>query len=570
MTQQTPREEVTCKDEIVDARKRVVRLRLALNSNVSERKLKEKQLANLSDRIRTISMELGESVTPTGRGNTSNVSSPGSSLKSLNKMTATVQQEHERLRRLLVDTDNSITETECYQVMLNHRKRHYMLSQTGMESQYSNLRKQLNILERQHHEIELNVRTLEHGEITAMAKAEDILKDIKKYERQRVELKVQQREKKEKQDRMNEYMKERELNRQNLKKEMGGDVREPLSFDKEGTKDENAHFIDVLFERFMDALVQRVGIGNNLSVMLHKLENMNDTQEGMQQRKEEAEVKLQHLEKEKLQLQEQLQEIAVNGTDFSFRRHEIDEIEDRTHKRQKRLKYLLGQLEEAGKKTTGVQIGIDSIMNKLEYLKVRAPADQQKVEVKPEKMGAQLGIQSMTGERTDKGHGHGHEADKGVEEHEDPLLRQLEVVEQKLTKIVDSLEAAYTRRDAGDAQEGEAEGAPGMSWLTGDLQRLGMDVNVNMAGQYNVRVNLTTPTNALPSAPSSAGAFDAEALSDDSMELPENMPIKKKFVTKTAAQQASARRRNKSKSAIIPPTKPKPTRAKQGSMFTGR
>ena len=54
------------------------------------------------------------------------------------------------------------------------------------------------------------------------------------------------------------------------------------------------------------------------------------------------------------------------------------------------------------------------------------------------------------------------------------------------------------------------------------------------------------------------------------MELPENMPIKKKFVTKTAAQQASARRRNKSKSAIIPPTKPKPSRAKQGSMFTGR
>ena len=143
-------------------------------------------------------------------------------------------------------------------------------------------------------------------------------------------------------------------------------------------------------------------------------------------------------------------------------------------------------------------------------------------------------------------------------------------MEQKLTKIVDSLEAAYTRRDVGDAQEGEAEGAPGMSWLTGDLQRLGMDVNVNMAGQYNVRVNLTTPTNALPSAPSSAGAFDAEALSDDSMELPENMPIKKKFVTKTAAQQASARRRNKSKSAIIPPTKPKPSRAKQGSMFTGR
>ena len=71
-------------------------------------------------------------------------------------------------------------------------------------------------------------------------------------------------------------------------------------------------------------------------------------------------------------------------------------------------------------------------------------------------------------------------------------------MEQKLTKIVDSLEAAYTRRDVGDAQEGEAEGAPGMSWLTGDLQRLGMDVNVNMAGQYNVRVNLTTPTNALP------------------------------------------------------------------------
>ncbi|QDZ24062.1 hypothetical protein HOP50_12g65980 [Chloropicon primus] len=560
MTQQTPREEVTCKDEIVDARKRVVQLRLNFNSIVSERKLKDKQLINLTDKVHTINMELGENE---GKGSSA-VNSPASSLKSLTKMTATVQEEHERLKGRLVQTNNSIMESECYELMLQYRKKQYMLTQNGMESQYLNLRQQLNILEKQHHEIELNVRTLEHGEITAVVKAEDIMRDIKKYEKQRVELKVQQKTKKDKQTRMQEYMHERERNRQNLKKEMSGDAYQASNQENSVAATESMDFIDALFEKFMDTLVERIGVGNNLAAVLHKLENMNDTQEEVQNRKVETEIRLQILEKEKAQLEQQLQEIAVNGTDFSFRRHEIDEIEEKTHKREKRLKYLLGQLDKTGKQIAGLQIGIDSILNKLDYLKVKAPADQQKVEVKADKSGVP-GIQSMTGADAHKG-----EADKhNVEDHEDPLLRQLELVEQKLNRIVDALAVSHISKAAGDSQEGEAEGVQSMSWLSSDLQKLGMDMP--QQGQYNLRVNLTTPTNALPSAPSSAGAFDAEALSDDSLELPENVPVKKKPIRQSASSKAAAaKRRNKSKSAIIPPSKPKPPRAKQGSMFAGR
>ena len=604
LTQQTPREEVTCKGEITGARKRVVQLRLMFNSQVSERMLKDKQLVNLRDKVTTINMELGEgsngkvsaASSPRAAGGSgsglntpvasiaSHASTPdkevnltSSSLQSLSKMTTRVQQEHERLKGLLVDTDNNITEIECYQLMLQHRKRQYMLTQSGMESQYKSLRKQLNILDRQHHEIELNVRTLEHGEVTAITKAEDILKEIKKYEKQREELKTQQRQKKEKQERIQEYMQSRELNRQNLKKEMNGGAFDGVNQNEEKANDSTVHFVDVMFEKFMDTLVERVGIGSNLSAMLQKLENMNDTQEEVLNRKVETEMKLQNLEKEKVQLQQQLQEIAVNGTDFSFRRLEIDEIEEKTHTSAKKFKGLLAKLENCQRMLAGVQIGIEAISMKLDNLKVKAPNDQQKVEAKPDKSVVPLGIQSMTGVGTD----HKGEADKNTEEHEDPLLRQLDAVEQKLNKIVDSLAVSYMRGAGGDNQDGEADGAQAMSWLSSDLKKAGLEMT--QQGQYNMRVNLITPTGALPSAPSSAGAFDAEALSDDS-DL-DSMPMKKSsqfnqsspnkvggsFSKKDESQPVYRHVRSKSRSAINInfQKKHRQSRVKQASMFAG-
>ncbi len=245
MTQQTPREEVTCKGEIVDARKRVVQLRLTYNEHVSRRMLKDKQLAKMDNKVQTINMELGEgegdSPSPSSKGG----HSPASSMQSLSKMTETVQEEHERLKNLLQDTDKSMIDLECFQIMLqyvvhfplaspslffgerrsfpeklrktvlndeNHthtprqeqatdslslllfllccafgtltrfKMRQYMSTQSGMESQYKSLRKELNILDRQIHEIELKIRTLEHGELAAAAKAQDIVGDIKKYD----------------------------------------------------------------------------------------------------------------------------------------------------------------------------------------------------------------------------------------------------------------------------------------------------------------------------------------------------------------------------------------------------
>ena len=564
MTQQTPREEVTCKGEITDSRKKVVQLRLMFNSQVSERMLKEKQLINLSNKVQTINMELGEdpNLTPTSN----RVDTPSSSMKSLMKMTAKIEQEHERLKGLLIDTDENITDLECYTLMLQHRKRQYMLKQNSMESQYSSLRKQLNILDRQHHEIKLNVRTLEHGEITASAKAEDIMGEIHKYARQREELKVQQKQKKEKQERIQDYMQSRELNRQNLKKEMNGDAWDNTNQEEGAGSDLNtSHVVDIMFERFMDTLVERIGIGSNLSAMLQKLENMNDTQEEVQNRKVETEIKLQNLEKEKVQLEQQLQEIAVNGTDFSFRRHEMDEIEDKTHQSASRLKYLMSHLDRAGKQIAGAQIGIEAILNKLDYLKVRAPADQQKVEAKPDKIGAPMGIQSMTGADTHKGEHRGQDG-LSIEEHEDPLLRQLEIVDQKLGNIVDALAASTMGKTAGDMHtEGEAEGpATTMSWLKTDFQKLGLAEP--QQGQYNLRVNLTTPTAAMASHPSSAGAFDADGLSDDSLE--QDTRPRKKYSIMPKQGQALAKKRNKSKSAIMSNSKPKPSRAKQSSVFS--
>ena len=52
-----------------------------------------------------------------------------------------------------------------------------------------------------------------------------------------------------------------------------------------------------------------------------------------------------------------------------------------------------------------------------------------------------MGIQSMTGADTHKGEHRGQDG-LSIEEHEDPLLRQLEIVDQKLGKIVDALAAS--------------------------------------------------------------------------------------------------------------------------------
>ena len=139
------------------------------------------------------------------------------------------------------------------------------------------------------------------------------------------------------------------------------------------------------------------------------------------------------------------------------------------------------------------------------------------MEAKPDKIGAPMGIQSMTGADTHKGEHRGQDG-LSIEEHEDPLLRQLEIVDQKLGKIVDALAASTMGKTAGDMHtEGEAEGpATTMSWLKTDFQKLGLAEP--QQGQYNLRVNLTTPTAAMASHPSSAGAFDADGLSDDSLE----------------------------------------------------
>ena len=564
MTQQTPREEVTCKGEISDARKRVVQLRLMYNAGVSERMLKDKQLINLSNKVNTINMELGSENSVGSPASGAGVGSPGSSLQSLAKLTTFVEEEHKRLKKLLVDTDKKITEMECFQMMLQYRKKQYILTQNGMESQYKSLRKSLNILDKQHHEIELNVRTLEHGEIAALGKAEDIILEIKKYEKQREELKNQQKVKKQKQERIQEYMKERELNRQNLKKELNGDAWDMVTNEDNSSQEKTTNFMDIMFEKFMDTLVSRVG-GTNLSAVLNKLETMNETQDMIENKKVETELKLQSLEKEKVQLQEQLQEIAVNGTDFSFRRHEIDEIEEKTHQTTRKLKHLLGNVEKTAKQLAGAQIGIDAISTKLDNLKVKVPTDQQKVEAKPDKSVVPLGIQSsLTGVDTHKG-----ETDRNTEEHEDPLLRQLDSIEQKLFKLVDSLASSHMNKTAGEYQEGDAEGAQNLSWLTSDMKKMGMEMP--QQGQYNLRVNLHTPTAALPSAPSSAGAFDAEALSDDSLEMQDqiSIPVKKSRNQFRPKQAKAKQKRNKSKSMVIPNSKPpKPNRAKHGSMFT--
>ena len=103
-----------------------------------------------------------------------------------------------------------------------------------------------------------------------------------------------------------------------------------------------------------------------------------------------------------------------------------------------------------------------------------------------------------------------------------------------------------------------------MSWLKTDFQKLGLAEP--QQGQYNLRVNLTTPTAAMASHPSSAGAFDADGLSDDSLE--QDTRPRKKYSIMPKQGQALAKKRNKSKSAIMSNSKPKPSRAKQSSVFS--
>ena len=519
-TQQTPREEVTCKEEIEVARKDVVQLKLAYNQAAAERQKKEKQLNQIKEKMLTIGLELGnDSETSSPTQSPAKAKAPASAAASPAKLTdehsvASLKSDDggilailEHRDRLLEELKELVTGTTNAGFM--HQQLMYMLHRhsnrkAGMGSQYSSLRKELSILGRQQHDIELNIRTLEHAQIATREKIGDVLDEIRKSQKKRVELQTQYQDKLKRQDQIQKYLQSREINRKHLIRELDGEYE--MDDDPSANADQNPENDEMfkMMEDFVTQLAKRLG-ESDVENALKKLELLTNPQSGLQEQKGEKEQRLESLQKDHVLLEKQLKEIETSGTDFSFSMHEIDELEGKVNTADRRLSQALHVHTTVQRRIYPVQFGIESIHAKLDPLRIRAPGreDQPKVEVKTEKSTLPM----MPSTAMEKGHG-GHEThDKALEEEEDPLVQQLESVEQKLVKIMDSLETETS---------GEYAGASHTQTGSSDHERVKSAAPDLQANQYNFRVALSTPP--LFSAPSSAGgAYDPEALSDDDM-----------------------------------------------------
>ena len=214
---------------------------------------------------------------------------------------------------------------------------------------------------------------------------------------------------------------------------------------------------------------------SNLENLLQKMQYMESKSHGVEHQKEEKEKKVAALQKEKALLTQQLQEIQINGMDFSRRRTEIEDMESQVSEVQEKAAGLEEMTRKHELLFTYLSNGLETIMMKLDNVKVKHKED---VKDHKEKLPAAMGggIRGDSEKPVE-----GEDLEEGKEK--DPILLKLETVDLRMAAILDKLQEQVKDGDLQDPISPLGNESP-------RLQKPTLDLGDR---QFNMRVTFGRP-----------------------------------------------------------------------------
>ena len=437
MMQQAPREELYQKERVMDVMTQTVQLRVTYNNTRAGFLAKEKVLHKLAEKLYQMQLAMGEQplTLPSidkakakkqrGSGKTTHAEKEQSSRVAM-------LQSLQSLQSRMADLDSKMGDSDLWYETLRQIKGRLSKQRLGMESQYSQMKAKLDYLAKKTGQKGMAVKQINQEHATLQKKMERLKSTVDLTKMKRAKLKADHKSKEAKQEEMAKYLREREDHRAELIQAMKGDMdrveelkmkqkSKALAVESTGNKIA-LHYVQKLEAAFQKA-ANRMG-EKDFNFLLRRLDNLDGTQEELDDERDEKENRVAELKRERGALLQQLKEIQLNGVDFSHRRTQLDKLENRLEESISRAKDKKKESETLHGKLVPLQAGLEAINIKLESVKVK----------KDEGAKDKLAIPAVV-EKTDYN-------ENNEEEEQDPIMELLESIDTRLTGIIEKVQEA--------------------------------------------------------------------------------------------------------------------------------
>ena len=490
--QQTPREEFQQNEQIEMLEEAALQLRVGYNNVRSEKLVADKNLRQMSAKLYTMQLDCGETplVLPsiekrTMRSSKRRAGGLGASTKGregVNTRRALIQRCEEleaHLWQLEGDTCLVDHEEKCLNYAINRQ----LAAQGSMEPTYNAMKAKVQALSKKYSRTELSIRQTQYREAQARQKALDMQRHLEAIVEKRRRLKDDYKNKDNQNSQIEEYLASREKRRLEIIHKLKGDMDRQKDMQMKQKRIKMAvQNVSAVMGRSqlekIEAAFRKIAAKtgeSNLDNLLQKMQYMESNSHGVEHQKEEKEKKVAALQKEKASLTQQLQEIQINGMDFSRRRTEIEDMESQVSEVQEKA----AELEEMTRKHEQLlgylSNGLETIVMKLENVKVKHKED---VKDHKEKLPAAMGG-GIRGDSEKPVEGEDLEEEK----EKDPILLKIETVDLRLAAIMDKLQEQVKDGDLQDPISPHGNESP-------RLQKPTLDLGDR---QFNMRVTLRRP-----------------------------------------------------------------------------
>ena len=492
--QQTPREEFQQNEEIEMLEEAALQLRVNYNNVRSEKLVAEKNLRRMSAKLYTMQLDCGETPLvlpsiekrPTMRSSKRRTGGRAGSTKvreGVNTRRALIQR-CEELEAQLWQLEGNTCLAEHEEKCLNYAINRQLAAQASMEPTYNAMKAKVQALSKKYSRTELSIRQTQYREAQARQKALDMQGHLDAIVEKRRRLKDDYKNKDNQNNQIEEYLASREKRRLEIIHKLKGDMDRQKDMQMKQKRKKLAvqsvssamgrnqlEKIEAAFRK----IAEKTG-ESNLDNLLQKMQYMESNSHGIEHQKDEKERKIATLQKEKASLTQQLQEIQINGMDFSRRRTEIEDMESQVSEVQERATELQENAKKLEMLLTFLSNGFETIMMKLENVKVKP--NKEDVKDHKEKLPAAMGG-GIRGDPEKPTEGEDLEEEK----EKDPILLQLETVDLRLSAILDKVQEQVKDGDLQDPMSPLGNESPLLPRPTLDLGDR----------QFNMRVTLGAP-----------------------------------------------------------------------------
>ena len=490
--QQTPREEFQQNEQIEMLEEAALQLRVGYNNVRSEKLVAEKNLRQMSAKLYTMQLDCGETplVLPsiekrtmrTSKRRTGGLGASTKGREGVNTRRALIQR-CEELEAHLWQLEGNTCLADHEEKCLNYAINRQLAAQASMEPTYNAMKAKVQALTKKYSRTELSIRQTQYRETQARQKTLDMQRHLEAIVEKRRRLKDDYKNKDNQNNQIEEYLASREKRRLEIIHKLKGDMDRQKDMQmKQKRKKMAVQNVAAAMGRNqlekIEAAFRKIATKtgeSNLENLLQKMQYMESNSHGVEHQKEEKEKKVAALQKEKALLTQQLQEIQINGMDFSRRRTEIEDMESQVSEVQEKATGLEEMTRKHELLLTYLSNGLETIMMKLDNVKVKHKED---VKDHKEKLPAAMGG-GIRGDSEKPVEGEDLEEEK----EKDPILLKLETVDLRMAAILDKLQEQVKDGDLQDPISPLGNESP-------RLQKPTLDLGDR---QFNMRVTFGRP-----------------------------------------------------------------------------